>query len=115
MTTAKPTYIQEDLDGCGPRRHRVYAMPATKMDHDYWSTVTDVACPREACQGIIRWAENGYVPGYRICDGCGAHFIAAGSAQAPTLIQARAAGQRTDLTRQIMASGKARRSAALAG
>ena len=53
---------------------------------DYWQAVTDVPCP--CCKtGTVRWAEAGYVPGYRICDGCGKHFLAKGSAQAPTLVE----------------------------
>ncbi len=38
-----------------------------------WESVTDVPCLFK-CDGTIRWAEAGYVPGYRICDGCGRHY-----------------------------------------
>lgn len=72
-------------DGIGARPHPVHDM-APAMSNDYWDAVTDVPCP--VCKtGTIRWAEAGYVPGYRICDGCGRHFMAEGSAEAPTLIQ----------------------------
>ncbi|OFW37671.1 MAG: hypothetical protein A3J29_06260 [Acidobacteria bacterium RIFCSPLOWO2_12_FULL_67_14b] len=54
---------------------------------DYWSAVTDVPCPADACTGTIRWAEAGYVPGYRICDGCGRHYQADGTAAAPVLLR----------------------------
>ena len=54
--------------------------------YDYWRAVTGVPCP--ACRaGVVRWAEAGYVPGYRICDGCGKHFMAKGSAEVPTLVE----------------------------
>jgi hypothetical protein len=38
-----------------------------------WASVTDVPCLYK-CRGTLRWAENGYVPGYRICDACGRHY-----------------------------------------
>ena len=39
-----------------------------------WESVTDVACPN--CQhGIVRWAEAGYVPGWRECDVCGRQYM----------------------------------------
>jgi len=51
---------------------------------DFWAAVTDVPCP--FCEnGIVRWAEAGYVPGYRVCDGCGQHMIAKGNAKRPVL------------------------------
>jgi hypothetical protein len=34
-----------------------------------WDDITDVSCPIVGCEGTLRWAEAGYVPGYRICDG----------------------------------------------
>ena len=51
---------------------------------DYWSAVTDVRCP-DCVTGIVRWAENGHVPGYRICDGCGQHWMAEGTVARPVL------------------------------
>lgn len=39
-----------------------------------WESITDVSCPTRNCPGELRWAEAGYVPGYRICDCCGSHF-----------------------------------------
>ena len=39
-----------------------------------WDQITDIPCFIRACNGTIRWAENGYVPGYRICDKCGRHY-----------------------------------------
>ena len=51
----------------------------------YWPAITDVPCP--VCDsGTIRWAEAGYVPAYRKCDGCGRNFWGAGTAENPTLI-----------------------------
>lgn len=52
-------------------RQAVYALLAT---HYGWQTITDVPCFFRHCSGTIRWAENGYVPGYRICDKCGRHY-----------------------------------------
>jgi len=87
-----------NLDGCGRRRTHVYDMPTrTQPVHglhgeivghqpDYWQAVTDVPCP--VCDGgLLRWAEAGYVPGYRICGGCGRHFLARGTATAPTVLR----------------------------
>lgn len=52
----------------------------------YWEAVTDVPCP--CCDdGSVQWAEAGYVPGYRICDFCGRHFMAKGNAEEPCLIE----------------------------
>lgn len=75
---------QLNLDGKGFRGHRVYTMPS--RDPEYWPSVTDVPCPREGCQGTIRWYEAAYVSGYRICDHCEQHFLARGDAQKPTLV-----------------------------
>lgn len=44
------------------------------LQTDPWSAITDVSCFFRACSGTLRWAENGYVPGYRICDTCGRHY-----------------------------------------
>lgn len=97
-----------NLDGTGDRRTRVYDMPprevtsdgwpaGTKItQRDYWAAVSDVPCPIEGCAGIIRWAEAGYVPGYRICDGCGRHFIADGTADAPVLLRCGQQRSRVD-------------------
>ena len=66
-------------DGGGEKKVRVYAMPPSADELDYWSCVTDVPCP--CCtSGTIRWAEAVYVSGYRICGGCGRHFLAEGTA-----------------------------------
>lgn len=51
----------------------------------YWAAVTDVPCPCGA--GMIRWAEAGFVPGWRQCDNCGTHWRAKGTAKAPTLVE----------------------------
>lgn len=75
-----------NLDGNGPRPCDVYDMVPWGAD-DYWEAVTDVGCPVRGCCGVIRWAEAGYAPGYRICDKCGRHFMAKGTAAAPTLVQ----------------------------
>jgi hypothetical protein len=55
--------------------------------HDYWISVTDVPCPTK-CGGTVRWAEAGHVPGYRVCDGCGTAWFAAGDLQDPQLAPA---------------------------
>jgi hypothetical protein len=105
--SAKRRYVmkveEHNIDGTGVAPTHVYYLPpkdieerevaGTKMMvREYWPAVTDVACPLVSCDGIIRWAEAGYVPGYRICDRCGRHFLARGDAQSPTLIRMR--GQR---------------------
>ena len=52
---------------------------------DYWSAVSDVQCP--SCgDGVIRWAEAGHVPGYRICDRCRRHYLARGDQAHPVLV-----------------------------
>ena len=73
-----------NLDGRGERRTRVYDLPP--QPGGYWPSVTDVRCP-VCAKGTIRWAEAGYVPGYRICDRCGRHFLARGTSKAPTLLR----------------------------
>lgn len=94
-------YELHNLDGIGQHRTQVYDMtPVTQpvmggagyrevvgQIPDYWAAVTDVLCPVAKCSGAIRWAEAGYVPGYRICDGCGRHFVARGTGEAPTLLR----------------------------
>jgi hypothetical protein len=87
--------ILKNLDGLGPRRVRVYDMPVVEVPTKlggkpvmmayYWASITDRPCPA-GCGGTVRWAEAGYVPGYRICDGCGRHYLAGGTADAPTLM-----------------------------
>lgn len=72
-----------NTDGTGDKPHNVYDMPIVSTD--YWQNVTDVPCP--ICHGTIRWAENGYVPGYRICDSCSTHFLAKGSLTNPLLVE----------------------------
>jgi len=76
-----------NLDGLGQKQCQVYDLRPMSGEHpDYWKAVTNVGCP--VCQaGIIRWAEAGYVSGYRICDGCERHFLAKGTAASPTLIR----------------------------
>lgn len=72
-------YEYKDL-GDGAKKHAVYDMPIVN-DFDYWANVTDVPCP--VCStGTVRWAEAGFVPGSRICDGCGRFFQAYGSIKA---------------------------------
>lgn len=62
---------------------RAVVMPVLD-EHSIWPSVTDVSCPW--CEsGTIRWAEDGFVPGYRICDTCGQHAIVRGTAQRPVL------------------------------
>lgn len=92
-------YVDCDPDGTGARPHPVHDVPpvlvrqdtttnryAAPAYHDYWQAVTDVPCPR-CTTGTVRWAEAGYVPGYRICDGCDTHFLAKGTPEAPTLVE----------------------------
>lgn len=77
---------RHNLDGRGFRKTRVYDMPV--VESDYWASVTDVPCP--VCQnGILRWAEAGYVPGYRKCDNrkCRRHFLARGNSEKPILLR----------------------------
>lgn len=45
----------------------------TTSEHG-WESITDAPCPR-GCGGTVRWAEAGYVPGYRCCDLCDARYI----------------------------------------
>ena len=80
-------YEMHNLDGQGSARTQVYDMPGADPGQDYWQQVTDVPCPAAGCVGQIRWAEAGYVPGYRICDCCGRHFLAKGTADKPTLLR----------------------------
>ena len=81
-------YEMRDLDGQGMRRCAVYDVPAEGGPvPGYWGAVTDVPCPVASCDGLVRWAEAGYVPGYRICGTCGRHYLASGTAAAPTLIR----------------------------
>jgi hypothetical protein len=68
--------------GTGYQRVRVYPMPVAA--DGYWPAVTDVPCP--ICEtGTVRWAEAGYVPGYRVCDHCHRHYRAQGNSAAPSL------------------------------
>lgn len=100
--------IRIDLDGTGPRLYRLHPLPpAPAKDvgglavRDFWAAVTDVPCP--VCPtGALRWAEAGYVPGYRVCDGCGRHYLAHGDADAPGVLAMR---RRTRIART--ATGKA--------
>jgi hypothetical protein len=78
-------YEMHNLDGTGQRRTQVFDVPS--VQNDYWAAVTDVSCP--CCVGTIRWAEAGYVPGYRICDKCGRHFLAKGNSEKPKLLRVR--------------------------
>ena len=64
----------------------VFDMPV-ENSHDYWQNVTDVPCPTAKCEGVVRWHEAGYVPGYRICDKCKKHFLAKGNASEPKLLR----------------------------
>lgn len=87
-------YEVKNLGG-GLRRHVVYDMPTVDL-HDYWRSVTDVPCP--ICEsGTIRWNEAGFVPGSRICDGCGRFFQAGGSIRSGVTLtrDARFDGRRT--------------------
>jgi hypothetical protein len=91
-------YEDHNLDGRGWKRTPVYDMPVVALtlapgtEHeatypDYWASVTDVPCPATPCAGRVQWAEAGYVPGYRICDTCGRHYLAKGTVDAPTLVR----------------------------
>ena len=67
---------------CG-KRDKVYKM--IPVQNDYWAAVTDVDCPL-CCGGKVRWAEDDYVPGYRICDHCKQGFLAEGDVKNPVLV-----------------------------
>ena len=73
-----------NTDGTGARRCRAFDLaPAAGMG--CWSAVTDVLCP--SCgSGLLRWAEAGHVPGYRICDRCRRHYLAGGDHAHPVLV-----------------------------
>jgi len=64
----------QNFDGCGSKRTHTYDLPV--ISNDFWTNVTDIPCPLNSCDGVIRCAEAGYVPGYRICDKCKRHFLA---------------------------------------
>ncbi len=69
-----------NMDGAGTRPCRVWTLPPA--GRDYWAVVTDCPCP--VCgDGALRWAEAGYVPGYRICSACRRHFLADCRAEYP--------------------------------
>lgn len=38
------------------------------LDDMGWDAITNVPCPVLNCDGTLLWAENGNVPGYRICN-----------------------------------------------
>lgn len=81
-------YVVRDLHGTGARRVLVFAVPVVNPA-EYWPNVTDIGCPVARCVGLVRWAEAGYVPGYRICDACGRHYRAGGTLAAPVLLRVR--------------------------
>ena len=93
VVTDDDTY-RRDGESIPDYRARMRALPppsariaAAPVHLDYWTAVTDIPCVVDGCSGIIRWAEAGYVPGYRICDGCGRHFQTEGTAEAPVLLR----------------------------
>ena len=61
----------------------IYPMPVVHPG-EYWSSVTNVTCPR-CKQGTVLWDEAGNVPGWRRCNGCLAQFQARGDWRTPTL------------------------------
>lgn len=70
---------------------KVYDMPASQDEgpERYWLAITDVPCPRKDCTGMIRRDRyhNQGISGYRVCDGCGRHFLGGGNGTAPTLVR----------------------------
>lgn len=77
----KPRVEFHNHHGIGNERTLVYSL-VSRNPHNYWDSVTDIPCPR--CKaGMLRWAEAGYVPGYRICDRCKRHFLAQGNSAMP--------------------------------
>ena len=72
-------------NGNGSTRHAIFDIPSRNPDN-FWANVTDIPCPRASCRGTLRWAEAGYVPGYRICDKCKRHFLAEGDAAHPSVL-----------------------------
>lgn len=83
-----PSVRNENPDGLGSRPHTVFAL-RSRSTHDYWASVTAIPCPLPECDGTVQWAEAGYVPGYRICDKCGHHFLASGTVDRPELVLMR--------------------------
>lgn len=81
----RPYRATANPDGLGERPHRWYALRC-RDPRDYWRSVTDVPCPFPRCHGVVRWAEAGHVPGYRICDRCGRHYLAKGTVGEPALL-----------------------------
>jgi len=86
ITMAKYRMVMRDMDGRGVKRCRAYDMPQVDA-RDYWRNVTDVPCPAAGCDGAVLWHEAGYVPGYRICDVCGRHYLAKGTVEQPMLLR----------------------------
>lgn len=78
-----PSLEMHDLDGQGERRCFVYAMDAHA---DYWPAVTDVPCPVDGCDGMVKGAVPGHVPTSRACDDENHRFEARGTASEPTLV-----------------------------
>jgi len=86
---------QHNLDGLGHKRVQVYDMEPVSSHfgfplhprNDFWAAVTNALCPAPGCTGQVRWAEADHVPGYRICDACGRHFLAKGTADKPMLLR----------------------------
>lgn len=72
-----------NLNGRRAKKTRVYDLPT--INDDFWESVTDIDCP--CCDGIIRWHEAGFVPGYRMCDKCKRHFLAKGHIGAIKLLR----------------------------
>lgn len=72
-----------------------------------WASVTDVTCP--FCRvGILRWAEAGYVPGWRQCDACTAQYL---GDPATGRLQNKRRGKR--VTAQRLAAAQAARQAGI--
>ena len=84
----KPTFTEDEQNygGEGPEPVRIYPMLPVQT-HEYWPSVTSVACPCGDPNGWVAWAEAGWVPGYRICTKCGQHFMASGDASDPSLTE----------------------------
>lgn len=81
--TGQPEKTECNHHGNGDEPCTVYHL-ASRDPHNYWASMTDIPCPLR-CGGTLRWAEAGYVPGYRICDKCNGHFLASGDNKRPNV------------------------------
>ena len=79
-----------------------------------WDQVTDIPCGVAGCPGLLRWAEAGYVPGYRICECCGSHYALAdcGDCAKGLKIERRFRPSPTKIAKMHVARGTAQKASA---